>query len=86
MAASSSIPASGGRSEGRLEGHYRLQVVSDGQAAWLVKFSGERNAQFMRKKTAEDFALAWAVANAPCDVEVFNADGSLQYSRRFTAE
>ena len=86
MAASSSIPASTGRTERRLEGLYRLQVVSDGETAWLVKFSGGRKAQFMRKKTAEDFALAWAVANAPCDVEVFNEDGSLQYLRRFTEE
>lgn len=60
--------------------------MSDGAAAWLVRFSGDRKAQFARKKTAEDFALAWAVANAPCEVEVFNEDGSLQYLRRFTEE
>lgn len=63
---------------------HRLQVVSNGDAAWYVKFSNQRVAQFMRKKTAEDFALAWAVANAPCDVEVFNEDGSLQYLRSFS--
>ena len=65
-------------------GQHRLQVVSNGDAAWYVKFSNQRVAQFMRKKTAEDFALAWAVANAPCDVEVFNEDGSLQYLRSFS--
>jgi len=66
--------------------HHRLQVVSDGAAAWFVRFSNDRVAQFMRKKTAEDFALAWAVANAPCEVEVFNEDGSLQYQRSFVED